>query len=232
MKKSSVIVVCFAALLLLGCAAMSEFVVRIRSISHPALLTGTNYVLLPGNRDISSDDQEFGQLAVYVRRTLSDLQYKEVETRDSADIIVLLSYGLDPSSIDLKHFAHPAVYIPDGALPVMPAVIYGTSSPLSTSIGLIFASSYPEVAPLITPVSTVYRRWLLMEAIDAHASEKVTLWKIGATERGYLPDLERLFPIMLAACKPFIGRTTDKIVEVILQEDDEQVKMIKGNSVR
>jgi hypothetical protein len=40
--------------------------------------------------------------------------------------------------------------------------------------------------------------------------KKVRLWKIAAIESGYFPDLRKLFPIMLAACKPFIGRTTKK----------------------
>ena len=231
MKKLGIIILCVAAWLLLGCAATSEYVVRIRSISQPALSTGTNYILLPGNKDASSDDQEFDQLAVYVRRTLTELQYREVDPSDSVDIIVLLSYGLDPSSINLDRL-HPTLYIPDGALPIMPAVAYGPGSPLMSSSGLTFAPSYSEVAPFITPVTTVYRRWLLLEAIDAHASEKVTLWKIAAIESGYLSDLNRLFPIMLAACKPFIGRTTKKEVVVYLQEDDEQVRMIRDSSAR
>jgi hypothetical protein len=40
--------------------------------------------------------------------------------------------------------------------------------------------------------------------------KKVRLWKIAPTESGYYPDLRKLFAIMLAACKPFIGRTTKK----------------------
>jgi len=37
---------------------------------------------------------------------------------------------------------------------------------------------------------------------------------------------------MLAACKPFIGRTTKKDVVVYLQEDDEEVSSIRGDSDR
>jgi hypothetical protein len=42
-----------------------------------------------------------------------------------------------------------------------------------------------------------YRRWLSLEAVDAHASEKGTLWKIASIKKGYIPDLKKLFSIML-----------------------------------
>jgi hypothetical protein len=227
MKKAKAIIICLAAWSLLGCAATSEFAVRIRSVSDPALSAGRNYVLRPGDKDVSSD-QQFGELAGYVRRTLAELDYREVEAPDSADIVVLLRYGLDPSSIDLHHLVRPTPYLPNGAIPIVPAIVYGPGTPR----GLTYAPSYAEVAPRITPVTAVYRRWLSLEAVDAHASEKVTLWKIAAIESGYYPDLKKLFPIMLAACKPFIGRTTKKDVVVYLQEDDEEVSSIRGDSDR
>ena len=228
MKKVRAIITCLAAWLLLGCATTSEYAVRIRSISNPALPAGANYVLLPGDKDVSSD-QQFGELAAYVRTMLTELHYKEVEVPESADIVVLLRYGLNPSSIDLDRLVRPTRYIPDGAIPIMPAVAYDPGTSLWPSRGLTYAPSYAEVAPLITPVTTVYSRWLSLEAVDAHVSEKVTLWKIAAIESGYHPDLKRLFPIMLAACKPFIGRTSKDVV-VYLQEDDEEVRSIRGDS--
>jgi hypothetical protein len=229
MKKA--IITCLAAWSLLGCAATAEYAVRIRSIGDPALPAGRNYVLRPGDKDASSDRQ-FGELAGYVRRTLAELGYREVEVPDSADIVVLLRYGLNPSSIDLDRLVRPTRYRPDGAIRIVPAIAYSPGTPLWPSRGLTYAPSYAEAAPHIAPVSRVYRRWLSLEAVDAHASEKVTLWKIAAIESGYYPDLKRLFPIMLAACKPFIGRNTKKEVVVYLKEDDEEVSSIRGDSGR
>ena len=223
LKKA--IITCLAWLLL-GCA--TGYAVRIRSISDPALPVGRNYVLLPGDKDVSSDRQ-FGELAGYVRRTLAELDYREVEVPDSADILVLLRYGLDPSSIDLNHLIRPTRS--DGAIPIVPAVAHGPGTLPSPSYGLTYAPSYAEVAPRITPVSAVHRRWLSLEAVDAHASEKVTLWKIAAIGSGYYSDLKKLFPIMLAACKPFVGRDTKEVV-VYVQEDDEEVRRIRGDSAR
>jgi hypothetical protein len=221
MKKLRVIITCLLAWLLVGCAATAEFAVRIRSVSDPARSAGRNYVLLPGDKDVSSDPQ-FGELAGYVRRTLAELDYREVETA-SADTIILLRYGLDPSSIDIKQLVRPALLNSNGVVPVAPAVAYGAATPLGPS------HSITHAALPITPVTAVYRRWLLLEALDARSSEKVVLWKIAAVESGYYPDLKRLFPIMLAACKPFIGQTTKEEV-VYLEEDDDEVSSIRGNS--
>ena len=222
MKKLRVIITCLVAWLLVGCALLGGFAVRIRSVSDPVRSAGRNYVLLPGDKDVSSDPH-FGELAGYVRRTLAELDYKEVE-RASADIIILLRYGLSSSSIDMKHLVRPAVLNSNGAVPMAPAVAYGATNPLGPS------HSITRAALLITPVTAVYSRWLLLEALDARASEKVTLWKIAAIESGYYPDLKRLFPIMLAACKPFIGQTTKEEVVVYLGEDDEEVSSIRGES--
>jgi hypothetical protein len=74
------IITCLAAWLLLGCAA--RYAVRIRSISDPALPAGRNYVLRPGDKDVYSDRQ-FSELAVYVQRTLGELDYREVEVLSS-----------------------------------------------------------------------------------------------------------------------------------------------------
>jgi hypothetical protein len=221
MEKLRVIITCLMVWLLVGCAATGEFAVRIRSTSNPALPAARNYVLLPGDKDVSSDPQ-FGELAGYVRRTLAELDYSEVETA-SADIIILLRYGLDTSSLDIKDLVHPALLNSNGAVPIAPAVAYGAATPLGPWHGITHA-----VFP-ITPVTAVYSRWLLLEALDARSSEKVTLWKIGAIESGYFPDLKRLFPIMLAACKPFIGQTTKKEVVVHLEENDEEVISIRGD---
>ena len=230
MKESGVIITCLVALVLTGCAATTRYSVRIRSISDAAHSAGTNYVLRPGTKDVSSADRQFGELAGYVRRMLAELDYTEVKTPDVADIVVLLRYGLDTSSMDRDRLARRTLYMTGGAVPVVPAVAYVPVSTSLSSSGLAYAPPYAEVAPLITPVTAVYSRWLSLEAVDAHASEKVTLWKVAAVESGYYPDLEKLFPIMLAACEPFIGRTTKKEVVVYLREDDEEVSIIRGDS--
>ena len=145
---------------------------------------------------------------------------------------MFVSYGLDTGLIRCDRLTLPAPYRPDGVLPVRTALAHMPGGPRAASGGVTFASPYSGATPRITPVSATYRRWLSLEAVDIHASPKVTLWKIAAIERGYLPDLARLFPIMLAACKPFIRRTTDKVVVVRIQEDDEEVRRIAGGSTQ
>jgi hypothetical protein len=44
--------------------------------------------------------------------------------------------------------------------------------------------------------------------------------EIAANERGCIPNLKELFPIMVAACKSFIGRNTKKKALVYLQEEE------------
>ena len=120
MKKLRVIITCLMPGYS-GCALTGEFAVRIRSGSDPALSAGRNYVLRPGDKDVSSD-QHFSELAGYVRRTLAELDYKEVET--APHIIILLRYGLDSPSFDIKDLVRPALLNSNGAVPIA-LVAYG-----------------------------------------------------------------------------------------------------------
>jgi len=230
MKRLSVLTTCLVAWLLVGCALTTgDLAVRIRSVSDPVRSAGKNYVLLAGDKDVSSDPH-FGELAGYVRRTLAELGYREVGA-PSADVIIFLRYGSDTCTIDCNALVRPALYVPDGPTQqLVPVAAYESgSTPLASRLS--YASSDTEVT-VITPVSAVYYRWFSLEAVDAHASKRLTLWNIAAVASGYYPDLNRVFPILLAASKPFIGRATKKEVVVRLREDDEEVRSIRGDSAR
>jgi hypothetical protein len=217
MSKRLALVSCLAALLFLGCTAVSTYVIRIRATSTRALPVGLKYVLLPGNKG-GYADQEFEEYAGYVRKVLTELLYTEAETPDSADNIILLSYGLGTPSINADPLVRPALYETSKATKIISAVAYGLDS--------AGGRSDSGLAPLIIPVAHPRTRFFSLEAMDAKTSEKVTLWKVVAISRGYSADLRKVVPAMLAACKPFIGRTSTREEVVQMREDDEQVRVI------
>jgi hypothetical protein len=45
-------------------------------------------------------------------------------------------------------------------------------------------------------------------------------------KRGYTPDVKKLFPIMLAACKPFIGLTAKEEIVVYVQEEEVETRVL------
>jgi hypothetical protein len=72
---------------------------------------------------------------------------------------------------------------------------------------------------------------LTLDAIDfdeyKRSQRKVQVWKTTATNISPIGDLRRVFPVLLAASKPYIGTNTGKKVNIRLTENDKRVIEIK-----
>ena len=72
--------------------------------------------------------------------------------------------------------------------------------------------------------------WLDAVDLDEYrkAEKEVQLWKTTVTSNGSSGDLRQVFPILVAASKPYIGSNTGKKLKVMLSEGDKRVTEIKG----
>ncbi len=80
---------------------------------------------------------------------------------------------------------------------------------------------------------TTYLRFLIIDAVDIEefksSGKIVQLWKTTAISRGTTGDLRQVFPVLVAASRPYIATNTGKIVEVTLTLNDKAIREIKGN---
>lgn len=58
--------------------------------------------------------------------------------------------------------------------------------------------------------------------------KEIQVWKTTVTSSGSSGDLRRVFPILVAASRPYIGVNTGQQVKVILDENDRAVVDVKG----
>ena len=95
MKISRLFPVMLALVFASGCAP--RFYVGVDSISSDDALRKRTYVLLPGNKDTSSEDLRFNEFAAYVHQALGSQGFNPAPGIEQADIAIVLAYGIgDP----------------------------------------------------------------------------------------------------------------------------------------
>ena len=209
------LLVALAALLLCGCSG-GGYLIRINAVapSHPQ--GGMRYVLVTQDTREAAQDATSSYVAGHLKKVLAELRYTEAESLPSADIAIFLSYRLrrPPSYRD-------SLTIPEEEDEVGAMIPFRVSTGTSGgALGTGDASYGRSMAGIPLPWKTsrkIYERSITLEAMDgpAYRDGKTTLvWKVRAISMGYSTDLGKVVPAMLDACKPFIGRTTPKDVDV------------------
>ena len=79
MKKMLILLLC---LTLSGCATASSQLctVSINSLSNGESVVAKKCIILSGSKDVNTDDLQFKEYAMYVKRALEDKGYKIIKT--------------------------------------------------------------------------------------------------------------------------------------------------------
>jgi hypothetical protein len=208
------LLVALAALLLSGCSG--GYLIRVNAVAPSPPHSGMRYVLVGQDTREAAQGATSPHVAGHLKKVLAELRYTEAESLPSADIAIFLSYGLrrPPSYRD-------SLTIPDEEDEIGAMIPFRVSTWTSGgALGTGDASYGRSMAGIPLPWKTsrkIYERSMTLEAMDgpAYRDGKTTLvWKVRAISMGYSTDLGKVVPAMLDACKPFIGTTTQKEVEV------------------
>jgi hypothetical protein len=207
--------------------------VKIDSIS--GLDSGTNkrYILLPVVKDVTLNDLQFREYSSYVDRALSSAGYVKARDFNDANIAIFLAYGVGDPKEHLYSYSLPVW----GQTGVSSSTTFGTIRSFGTYGTYHGTTNYTPtygITGYTTHVGsyTTFFRFLVMDAVDLEEykrSEKIVqLWKTTVTSRGSSGDLRRVFPVLVAAAKSYIGTNTGKQVDVTLTESNKTVLEIKG----
>ena len=149
---------------------------------------------------------------------------------EDADVAIYLSYGIgDPQKHQFSY-----------TLPV-----YGqTGVSSSTTTGIFHSDGSFHATTIYTPTYGItgytthtktyetYFRFFVLEAVDVnkyiHSLRIVPVWKTTVTSTGSSGDLRRVFPVLVAAAKPYIGTNTGKKVEVSIMENSKEIAEIRN----
>jgi hypothetical protein len=233
--KIRIIIILALTVFLAGCAIRPTFQVKVDSISGPDASIKTKYLLLPGLKDADVNDLQFKEYATYVDRALTYKGFIKANDFQDANIVIFIVYGIGDPQTQQYSYALPMW----GQTGVSSSTTYGTLSTYGrygTYQGTTTYTPSYGITGYIPMVGayTTYFRFLILDAINLDeykSSQKILqLWKTTVTSIGSSGDLRKVFPYLVAACRPYLGTNTGQKVEIMLAEDDNTVIEIRGLS--
>lgn len=232
-----IIIICL--LFLSGCATTQKtkanptFGVDVDAISSHNAESKKKYILLPGIKDIKDTDLQFLEYSSYIDKALASRGFVKTKSFEDANVAIFLIYGIGHPQEKSFSYSLPMW----GQTGVSSSNTYGTINKFGTT-GTYSGSTIYNPTYGITgfiPVSgsfVTYFRFLILDAVDLDEYKKsektIQLWQTTVTSTGSSGDLRKVFPVLVAASKPYLGLNTGKKIRIELTEDDQRVLEIKG----
>ena len=201
------------------CSGM-HYELKVDSLSLPDGVSKTAYLMYPGNRDVREDNLQYLEFAKLAEQALKRRGFSKKHKADSANIVVLLAYGI----------GEPENHVYTHRVPVFGATGYTINQKI-TSNGLnATTTTTPQMGIVgtkeVVEVDVNYTRYLMMAAYDLDALKKKTtrqLWKTTVYSTGASDDLRKAFPYMIFGAIKHLGTRTSHRIVVDVKEDDEDV---------
>lgn len=221
----------FVVLIGIGCLTFQSCSpihrVQIDSISKPEACLKNRYLLVPGNQNCDSNDLQFCEFATYADRALMHAGFVKANCPENADVMIYLFYSV----------SDPETYQYTYTLPVYGQTGYSASTTCS-SVNYCGNSAYGCSTTNYTPtygvvgssmhIGTAIRYQLSLGLFAYERHMQGSLWETKAFCWTPTGDLRFMFPVLLGATEPYIGRNTGMRVEVDIAENDERIQRIKG----
>jgi len=226
------------SIFLTGCViavggSQPNYIISVDSLASKQAIHHKNYFLLPGNENVSVNDLQFQEFSTYVEKMLLSKGYAKADSKESADLVIVLSYGIgDPKT---HHYSYT---LPTwGKTGVSSAYTYGTSTTsgntTTTAASTTLTPQY-GVTGYQSKVGTrvTYNKYAFLTAYDYSeykiSNREIQLWKTSISNEGLSSDLRLVFPYLIAASSPYAGINTYQRIDVSINVNDKVVKDFKG----
>ena len=186
----------FCLLLAGGCAPY--YAVSVDAISDPGGARPDSYVLKPGSAGLLAGDLQFKWVAGSLHQALARKGFRRVRDPNRARLVITLAYEISDPEI------YTQVHTQRWYNPARRRYDYET----------------------YTTHHQYYTRHLVVAAYPARQyrrGAREQLWRVSALSQGATANARRIFPGMIAALEPYIGTTTDGVVEVVVETDDPRL---------
>lgn len=215
---------------------VNNFVVEgtVNGIADPTAGGKRTYFMAPGDERISIDDLQFREYAAYMDRALAETGYVKAASQETADLIVVMHYGIgDPQTITKTR--NIPIF---GQTGVSSSTTYGTVSPTYGGGASYSGTTYNTPTYGITGMAqrttseTVYTRFIMVSAYDWQTykaeNREVQVWRTTVTSVGPTPDLRLIFPVMLGGALPALTKDTGRMVEISIGDQEPPVLLVRG----
>ncbi|PKL91081.1 MAG: hypothetical protein CVV21_09820 [Candidatus Goldiibacteriota bacterium HGW-Goldbacteria-1] len=207
-----------------GCSR--RYIVNVDSINDRSAITGKNFVIVSGNKNIDASDLQFMEYACYVAAALEKKGYTAVDSIGKADLEIYMSYGVGEAERHVYSYTTPVWGQTGGETTTIANIIkeedgstkYISSTSYTPDYGI---TGYQER----TDVYTTYPKYIILDAYDLKLKQEnkklKQLWKTSISNHGGTKELRKFFPIMITAAQQYIGENTGEEISLSVGEEDE-----------
>jgi hypothetical protein len=186
----------------------------------------TTFDIAPLNKGVSAKDLQFLEYSRYLQRALESKGYRKTDLKDRPEILILLGYSISDgetrtSSVDVPQWGQTGT------------MNLGTTGTISTIGNTSFLNAQTTSIPTygVTGSRTVtsqYTTFTRKVQISAMALEDVReVWQTTIASIGSSGDLRRVFPVLIAAGKDYLGSPTSRAKTIRIAEESPQVMSIR-----
>lgn len=217
-------------LFLSGCATFQPtyYRVSVDSVADGSF-NGKSFYILSGMKDVNTEDLRFKRYSAYVSAVMEKAGYQEVDDPAKSEFILMLSYGVGNKEVEVSTRSIP---------------VYGGNSFTSTvqnqygqQLGTIRTEPSNPFAPsgynTVTDSEVTYQRTIKLVAVDSKLAlqkkhELKQVWDTLIVSRGSSDDLQKLFPVMLVAWHPYIGKNLMERKSLTIYESDRRIEYLNA----
>ncbi|MDN3507017.1 MAG: hypothetical protein P0S96_07300 [Simkaniaceae bacterium] len=224
---------CIPFLFLTGCFS-TKFVGSVDSICISQAKKKKRYILLPGNTGCKVSDLQYQEFAGFAEKALHKAGYEQVYDLKSAEIAILLTYGIsDPQTYNYT-YSVPVF----GETGISSSSTHGNVSVYSNCASYSQQTTYKPSYGVIGATTHVgtkiyYIRYLALTGFDIEKFKKTEkiedapeLWSTKVHCLGKTGDLRKVFPYLITAAQEHIGKDTGQKIEFSLSENDKNVRSL------
>jgi hypothetical protein len=203
-----------------GCILATCYVVLVNAFAGPNVQPQLVHQVAPLN-SANGLDLEFQEASGQLRNALKVSGFNVGSSvNDPPDVVVLTEFGISEPKVSTDiQTANRGAWV-------------------EKPTGLKDASGKPVVSRTYETVgtsvqastTTTYVRRLTAVAYDFRAykqGQQVQLWKVSATSEGPSNDLRTALPVLMAAARPYFGKSSGKQVSVTLKENAPEVVAVR-----
>lgn len=221
MKNVSARIASLVLLFCCGCAA-TRFDVQVSGLAAADAPLASEVALVPARPNV--DSLEWSEFSEYLEHALSQEGFRPTSSQEAAETVVFVDYGISGPE-QYEYTSQEPVFGQVGSSTTYQTTYnayggYGLQSTTTPEIGITHYRSQ-------TNVGTRFHRFLDLTAFQRQADGTLSeepLWQTRMRSSGTSGDLRRVFPVLVAAAQPYIGRSTGQTLTVTLKEKDRRVQ--------
>lgn len=213
-----------------GCATTS-FNNDVTSISDQSITGCCSFYIIPSDESIDTASLAWRSFEKQLVRALELQGYSEAVNPDAADIAIVAAMGIgDPRTVNwsVPRWGQTGTKT-TGSSTTGTMSVYGNTATTRSNTTYNTTPTYGFVGST-QGSSTVYDRWLELHAYSM--SDKLPngdfleAWSTSVRSVGTTGDLSVVAPYMIAAGRPYFGKSLSRQARVVIREDSEQVNVL------